>query len=203
MKSLKIIATVAMALSLSTMAFAGPDFLDPNADPAVLSELAGTLSPAERETVAGQIRFEMLHESRADLASRLELLQAARAAAPLTRDNLLGIPLRIGTLELKVMFMKKRGAILRCDRQGVIATLDTYRVEAIPDLKNPGKVIAKFSGDPTLPAQPIGGVIKTRGDVASIIGDDGTTLEVTWKTDGTYSFKTNKFPAAITGRYID
>lgn len=205
MKSSKIIIALALVLSFATMAFAaGPElFFDPNADPSVLAERSAALTQAERETLCDQIRFEMLHEGRSDLGSRLELLQAVKAAPALSRDNLLGIPLRVGTLELKALFTKKRGAILRCDKQGFIATLDTYRIETVPDPKKPGRVMASFSGDPQVPAQPIGAVIKTQGDTASILGDDGSTVEVTYKADGTYSFKTNKLPVTVSARYID
>ena len=205
MKHLKIVALLAIAFAVSTAAFAvSPDaFLAPDADPAALTESAATLSPAERETIRERIRFEMLQEGRSDLASRLELLQAARATAPLTRDNLLGIPLRVGTLELKVLFTKKRGAILRCDKQGFIATLDSYRIETVADPQKPGRALATFSGDPQLPAKPIGATIKTTGDTVKILGDDGTTVEATFKSDGSYSFKTNKAPVTVTARYID
>lgn len=169
-----------------------------------LSALWQNLSPAERETALERARFDALHDGAADYLSQIQMLNQTRTPGALNSNNMLGIPLRVGTLELKALFKKMRGAIVVCTPTRFEATLDTYRMVVIPHPTDPKKVLSSFSGnDPQVPQQPIGAVITTNGTSAKIVGDDGTIVEVTHTGNGTYKFNSNKLPISVSAKYID
>ncbi|HNV73003.1 MAG TPA: hypothetical protein PKO06_25060, partial [Candidatus Ozemobacteraceae bacterium] len=102
------------------------------------------------------------------------------------------------------LFKKMRGAIIVCAPTRFEATLDTYRMVVVPHPTNPKKVLSSFSGDdPQVPQQPIGAVITTNGTTAKIIGDDGTTVEVTYNGGVSYTFVSNKLPVKVSAKYVD
>ena len=169
-----------------------------------LTSLWQNLDPAEREAALERARFDALHDGAADYLSQIQMLKQTRAPGALNSNNMLGIPLRVGTLELKALFKKMRGAIVVCTPTRFEATLDTYRMVVVPHPTDPKKVLSSFSGnDPQVPQQPIGAVITTNGTSAKIAGDDGTIVEVTHTGNGSYKFHSNKLPVSVFAKYID
>ncbi|MFZ2957111.1 MAG: hypothetical protein WA705_09495 [Candidatus Ozemobacteraceae bacterium] len=169
-----------------------------------ISVIRGILTPDLKKRLIDRLSYEVNLEGRTDLTESLSALRAPAATPILSSENILRIPLRVGNLELSAMFIKKRGSIVRCDKTRFTATLDSITVDVVPDPKNSGKIIATFTGDnPQLPKNPVPGTVRSDGTHASINGEDGTTVEVTYKGNGTYKFTSNKIPVSVSAKYID
>ncbi|MEW6710275.1 MAG: hypothetical protein AB1403_10675 [Candidatus Riflebacteria bacterium] len=162
------------------------------------------LSAADQEKVIENLRFEMLHERKADLQSKIDELTSYRAArVALTADNLLKIPLRAGKLEVKALFKKAKGEIRVCTKTRIEAVLDTYRLVAVVDPAKPDKILASFAGDdPNLPAQPVAGTVVSNGKTARITAG-ADWVELTYEGNNSYSCRTNKVPVKISAKFID
>ncbi len=178
---------------------------DQLADVAMISK---QLHPVLRSNLEKTLRFQMLQEKRPELGVYLDRLgRPVGDRTPLSSDNMLKIPMRTGKLEISFMFVKKYGTIFRCDRERFQATLDTVTIDVVPDPNQAGRVIAKFGGtDPNgqpLPAEPIGGVIKSDGKTAEILGDDGTWAKVAFQGGEKFKISSNKLPVTVNAKYID
>ncbi|MFZ5953251.1 MAG: hypothetical protein ACOYXC_21280 [Candidatus Rifleibacteriota bacterium] len=162
------------------------------------------LSAADQEKVIENLRFEMLHERKADLQNKIDELTSYRAVrTPLTSDNLLKIPLRAGKLEVKALFKKAKGEIRVCNKTRIEAVLDTYRLVAVVDPAKPDKILASFAGDdPNLPAQPVAGTVVSNGKTARITAG-ADWVELTYEGNNSYSCRTNKVPVKISAKFID
>ncbi|MBF0546750.1 MAG: hypothetical protein HQM08_20050 [Candidatus Riflebacteria bacterium] len=172
-----------------------------------VSSLAAGLSEETRKLMVEKIKFAIVQENRVDLQKVLPDWQKLERSNPqLSSDNLLGLPLRPGKLEVSVLFFKRSGSIIRCDKENFQAVLDTVGVDVKPEPGKPGRVIAKFSGSSSsgnIPQDPIKGTISTSGNIANITGDDGTWVKVEYRSDGSYKFSSNKLPAPAVARYVD
>ncbi|HAE38043.1 MAG TPA: hypothetical protein DCG57_05310 [Candidatus Riflebacteria bacterium] len=162
------------------------------------------LTTSEQEILLENLRFEMLHERKPDLQNTINELQSLRTErVALNSNNILKIPLRTGKLEVKALFKKARGEIICCTSEKVEAVLDTYRVTAVVDPNNPGKVLASFAGnDPNIPSAPISGSVKSDGKTARITAG-ADWIELTYTGNNSYSCRTNKVPVKITATFID
>ncbi len=162
------------------------------------------LSISEQEKVLENLRFEMLHERNNNIQSVIDQLQSIRSVrTELSSNNLLGIPLKAGNLELKALFKKARGQILVCTAQKIEAVLDSYKLVAQIDPSNPAKVIATITDDdPQTPAEPVTAKIATSGKTARVTAG-ADWIEFTYEGNGSYTCRTNKVPVKITARFID
>lgn len=163
-----------------------------------------SLSAADQELVIENLRFEMLHERKAELQGKIDELTSYRAVkAQLTTDNLLKIPLRAGKLEVKALFKKARGEIRVCSKTKIEAVLDTYKLVVVVDPASPNKILASFAGDdPNLPAQPVAGTMVSNGKTARITAG-ADWVELTYEGNNSYTCRTNKVPVKISARFID
>lgn len=162
------------------------------------------LSTVEQEKVLENIRFEMLHERNESLQNTLDQLKSYKAVrATLSSDNMLKIPLKTGKLELKAMFQKAKGEITVCRPDRIEAVLDSYRLVAFLDPKDPTKVLASVTGnDPSLPAAPVSGSIKSDGTTAKVTAG-ADWIEFTYTGNNSYVCRTNKVPVKISGKFVD
>jgi hypothetical protein len=199
-----IVLLAGLVLRIGSAALAVDEFVAPNADHDHLAARWAVLSPLSQQLVEDRLRFEILHEGRADLQPLFERLQNIPAPrSTLSKNNLLKIPLRTGILEVRALLKKARGVVHECSMHRLHMTLDTYRIEVVPHPTVVGKAILTFSDGTPNSVEKHEGVVKSDGTTANILGDDGTTIQIQYQPNGEYRIKTNKIAVTITAKFID
>ncbi|MBF0409997.1 MAG: hypothetical protein HQM10_21820 [Candidatus Riflebacteria bacterium] len=166
-----------------------------------------SLSEETRSIMVDKIKFAIVQENRNDLKVFLpQIEQLLRTSPQLSRENIMGIPLRPGKLKASVLFISKTASILRCDNSVIEIIIDQLRItiKAIPGSSN--RATAEFSGKSPVgetPKEPMVGTITVSGNTATVNSDDGRWLKLDYKGEGTYKFSSSINSATITAKYID
>ena len=191
-------------------------------------ELSALLSQAEninselKKLLLNRVTFEVANGNRTDLKPALQVLKASLDAekaernadsvetAEISSNNVLGIPLRVGKLEVSTKKATTICEITQCDPEGFKAAAGKYRLEVQPCPLGHGRIIAIAEDGLGFPSKPVGGFVVKHpngfGNGMKIIGiclDDGREMIIISQKNGTYVMQHYGYSRQMKAKFID